>query len=174
MNLTHPEESAWIVDEVQKLSVFQKAKTVAAFFPLKAEPDISPLLSIIIQTKKLLLPLVTSDTTMHFVEIKDLTQELQTGHFGIQEPLAKLPMWQKEIDLFLVPGKRFSRDGARHGHGKGYYDRLLVKYPHSYKVGLAFSTQIRSPSLKLTDHDIKMNYILATEFRNKDTSNEQS
>ena len=33
----------------------------------------------------------------------------------------------EELDLVMVPGVGFSRDGGRMGNGQGYYDRLLEK-----------------------------------------------
>lgn len=161
------DQSQWINDEVKKIEAFQKAKVVAAFFPLPNEPDIRPLLQEIISTKTLLLPRVYSSTEMYFVKISNLDQDLTKGAFGILEPNPTDP-WEFPIDLFIVPGVRFSRDGGRKGHGKGYYDRFLSKYPQAYKIGVAFSSQIENKPLQLKPHDIKMNYIVAPDKSTKD------
>jgi len=162
------EQSRWIINETLKLEVFQKANIIAAFFPLPNEPQIEPLLKEIMAMKTLLLPRVSSETEMDFVMISDLEKDLVKGAFGILEPASNLSPWNKSIDLFIVPGVRFSRDGGRIGHGKGYYDRFLLKYPHAYKIGVCFSSQIENKPLSLQPHDVKMNYIVAPDNSTKD------
>lgn len=59
--------------------------------------------------------------------------ELVVGKWKIQEP--PKDRWgepgkevaPEELDLVMVPGVGFSRDGGRMGNGQGYYDRLLEK-----------------------------------------------
>lgn len=156
-------ESKWIINEIKKLKEFQEAPVIAAFFPLLSEPDIKPLLKELIATKTLLLPRIKENSEMDFVAISSLDHDLTEGHFGILEPLASLPAWSDSIALFIVPGVRFSRDGGRVGHGKGYYDRFLPKHPNAYKIGVAFSTQIENKPILLKPHDVKMNYIVALD-----------
>jgi 5-formyltetrahydrofolate cyclo-ligase len=48
-----------------------------------------------------------------------------------------------QIDLFVVPGLGFTRDGKRLGRGGGYYDATLrAASARSRRVGLAFGDQI--------------------------------
>jgi 5-formyltetrahydrofolate cyclo-ligase len=81
----------------------------------------------------------------HLQSWKDLS--LRT--LGILEPLADLRQRQERwldvsrIDACLLPGVAFDRWGARLGHGKGYYDRLLAKArPEACRIALAFECQI--------------------------------
>ena len=66
---------------------------------------------------------------------------------------------------FLVPGTKFNWDGSRQGHGKGYYDRYLAKFPNADKAGIATPAQISETPLEQKDTDIKMNTIIACRDR---------
>ena len=49
----------------------------------------------------------------------------------------------EDIELFVVPGLGFSRDGKRLGRGGGYYDATLkAASERSRRVGLGFSDQV--------------------------------
>lgn len=57
--------------------------------------------------------------------------------FGMLEPDPTLPVVAPEqIDIVLVPGLAFGRDGSRLGFGGGYYDRFLPTTT-AHRVGIA-------------------------------------
>ncbi len=156
-----PQESRWIVQAIQSFEPFRNATKVAAFYPLPGEPDIRPILRNLAEEKRLLLPLTSENGQMEFVEVSDLEKDLVEGRFHVREPKKELPTYSGDIPFALVPGTRFSRDGGRHGHGKGYYDRFLARHPETLKCGVAFSFQVSENSLERKPHDIPMNYIVA-------------
>ncbi|KAK8788522.1 hypothetical protein V5799_021703 [Amblyomma americanum] len=68
------------------------------------------------------------------------------------------------IDLLVVPAVAFTPQGARLGHGKGYYDiyyaRCLKSLAHKpYTLGVCFSQQI-VPSVPLDEHDMVVDEVL--------------
>ena len=45
--------------------------------------------------------------------------------------------------LFLIPGVAFDESGGRLGRGVGWYDRLLARFSHASRCGLAFALQVQ-------------------------------
>jgi 5-formyltetrahydrofolate cyclo-ligase len=65
-----------------------------------------------------------------------------------------------ELDLVVVPGVGFSRDGARMGSGQGYYDRLLERVrPDCPLVGLCYECQLFD-ELVVSPHDVFMDKVV--------------
>ena len=74
--------------------------------------------------KKIVLPKVISDCEMELREYNG-DADLEVGSFGIKEPCGKLFTDYEDIDVAVIPGMAFDKDGNRLGRGKGYYDRFL-------------------------------------------------
>ncbi|XP_072258613.1 5-formyltetrahydrofolate cyclo-ligase isoform X2 [Pyxicephalus adspersus] len=71
------------------------------------------------------------------------------------------------LDLVLVPGLGFDKEGHRLGRGKGYYDTFLERCNQQlsakpYTIALAFQEQLCT-SIPVTDSDFKIDEILFTE-----------
>jgi len=64
------------------------------------------------------------------------------------------------IQLVLVPGMVFDRQGGRIGFGGGYFDRLLPRMPQAKYMALAFSEQIHDEQLPSEVHDVPMHAII--------------
>ncbi len=100
------------------------------------------------------------DKRIQMIEIQDF-KELQPGSYGILEPPyeAKRRGDPKAVDLLVVPGVAFDREGRRLGRGEGYFDRLLREAGQAYKIGFAFREQIveRVPS---EIHDVQVDEVL--------------
>src|SRR5262249_4115256 len=95
--------------------------------------------------------------------------DLAIGMYKILEPgteMRHLPERQvpvHELDLIMVPGVAFSRDGARMGHGQGYYDQLLEHArADAPLVALAFECQL-FPDIPTQAHDVFMDKIITEQ-----------
>lgn len=147
--------------EIHDIPGYRNSRNIAAFYPLKGEPNIMPILEELAMEGRLLLPRCESDCDMNFYKVSNLKKDLQKGHFGIMEPKDNLEPFDGEIPIFLVPGTKFNWDGSRKGHGKGYYDRFLSKHPKAYKAGIATPKQIADEPLEQKETDVKMDVIIA-------------
>lgn len=75
--------------------------------------------------------------------IENLDNDLIKHKYGMFEPKDSCPDYSPEkIQLILVPGLAFDRNGYRIGYGKGFYDRFLPSCPNAITVGIAFQLQI--------------------------------
>jgi 5-formyltetrahydrofolate cyclo-ligase len=69
------------------------------------------------------------------------------------------------MDLLIVPGLAFDRNGYRLGYGKGYYDRFIAnKKSLFFSMGLAFEFQLLDNDLPHCDFDQKIDAV-TTEKR---------
>ena len=84
------------------------------------------------------------------------------GSFGIREPVAHSPFVDPSlIDVVLVPGLAFTRDGRRMGYGGGFYDNLLPKLREDcVRVGVCFDEQLVD-DLPCEDRDERVDVVVA-------------
>lgn len=80
--------------------------------------------------------------------------------WNVEEPSNGGTLEPTAIDMVLVPGLAFSRDGYRAGYGKGFYDRFLKKCRSDCrKIGLSFFEPIES-IVDTHVGDVKVNAII--------------
>lgn len=101
---------------------------------------------------------------MIFRQIVQFNQ-LESVYSGLLEPIEavtkEVPL--NHIDLLIVPGVAFTKEGYRLGFGGGYYDRLLLKY-NGKKISLAFESQIVS-ELPIEPHDLPVSKIMTAKLK---------
>ncbi|MCE5300260.1 MAG: 5-formyltetrahydrofolate cyclo-ligase [Spirochaetia bacterium] len=87
--------------------------------------------------------------------------EMSPGAFRIMEPKKKRFLRKcSRLDLIIVPGIAFDRNGNRIGFGKGYFDKFMAKVPKTtVKVALAFSAQMVK-AIPSQIHDVGVDYIV--------------
>jgi 5-formyltetrahydrofolate cyclo-ligase len=107
--------------------------------------------------KQIVVPRVEGDI-MRFYDYDPAT--MQTGAFGIEEPMGDTEIDPAAIDLIIVPARAFTTKGDRLGRGGGYYDKYMSREGFAaYKIGIAFSCQIFD-SLPTLPHDIVVDEVI--------------
>ncbi len=129
-----------ICNDIQADGLWRAAGTVLLYCALPDEVDLQELMENGRRSgKRVLLPVVNGDDLL----VREYSGEdsLQTGAFGIKEPVGPDFTNLGEIELVLVPGMAFDGQGHRLGRGKGYYDRLLPRLGKAYRMGVCFPFQ---------------------------------
>lgn len=83
---------------------------------------------------------------------------LRLGAFHIEEPQGDEVADVSDIELIVVPGVAYDRQGNRVGRGKGYYDRLLAT-SRAVKVGLAYDFQMVD-DIEAEPHDVRVDVVI--------------
>lgn len=134
---------------------WQAAGAILFYAPLPAEPDIWPLLLESLEPGKMVcLPRYSPQTGTYWpARISNPLNDLTLGPLGTREPSARCELVPlAHVDLVLVPGLAFDRQGHRLGRGKGHYDRMLAGFD-GLTCGVAFEEQVVE-SIPSRDHDI--------------------
>lgn len=167
---------------------YKKARRISIYLSTENEVDTRPIVkySLEVAGKQCYIPYVMKkvvkgyETRMVMVALESMKEydELPVNHYGIKEPkqiedidsssMAKPNDDKNDLDLVIVPGVAFSRDGNRLGHGKGYYDEFLSFWSRTrsngppYSIGLAFSEQLVDDTLASQTHDYTLNEVMSS------------
>jgi 5-formyltetrahydrofolate cyclo-ligase len=152
------------------LDAFKQATSILLYVSFRSEVDTRRYLDDVIKlNKKLVLPAVDSKhRKLNLYEVRDIS-ELEPGYMGILEPRAidGMSVTLKDIDLVIIPGTGFDRNGNRLGYGGGYYDKLLSYESkqlsgvdkHITTIALAFEEQV-GDDIPAEPHDINVDMIV--------------
>lgn len=115
--------------------------------------------------KKIVVPMVLKGEKKRMIAslITDLKTETSLGPYGILQPKKqyKRQVPRERIDLVVVPGLAFDKQGHRLGRGGGYYDKFLATLPALIpRIGLAFDFQVIK-SLPFFSHDISVTRVIS-------------
>ena len=69
----------------------------------------------------------------------------------------------KDIDLIIMPGVAFTKQGDRMGYGGGYYDKLLSKASDKLVTIAPVLQEFIFDEIPIEAHDIPMDYVVADE-----------
>ena len=150
-------ESQTICEKLLADKAFMEATVILAYMPLPDEVDVMPAIQDALKLgKKVAVPRVEEPQKMHFYYLDDdveLNTQVEAGYYGISEPKTSGKQFCSGDDfdsvLVLVPGRAFSKNGARLGRGKGFYDVFLKQLQEEcssagkkvYTIGVCFFCQ---------------------------------
>ena len=131
-------ESVRIMQKLSEHPDFHRAEIVMLYASLPDEVQTLEFIGEWRNRKRIILPTVVGDDIVPVELIAG--SGMVEGDFHILEP--ENNPYEGPIDLIVVPGMAFDRQGHRLGRGKGYYDRFLIKYPEVKTIGICFSFQL--------------------------------
>ncbi len=152
---------------------YQSAKTVLWYVHCRSEVQTMPaLVEALAGDKRVVVPYCTVDEEgckqLGLWWLKGI-EELQPGMWNILEP--PRPRWSDadrqvaidELDVVMVPGVAFDKQGGRLGNGAGYYDRLLGKVrPDTVLAAVSYQSQLLQ-EVVMEHHDIYMDVVITED-----------
>jgi len=160
------ELSRAICEKFVALPEYASARTVMLYVDVRTEVRTRDYLATALtHAKTIVVPWCNDQGELELFRLLSM-DDLAIGMYKILEPnpeLRNLPDRQvpvSALDLVMVPGVAFTREGARMGHGKGYYDKLLEHArPDAPLVALAFECQL-FPEIPTQEHDVFMDKVI--------------
>ncbi|MDP3765419.1 MAG: 5-formyltetrahydrofolate cyclo-ligase [Nanoarchaeota archaeon] len=154
------EKSKKIENNLFNLKQYKNSKTIVFFVSFNSEVHTHEMIRKSLKNKTIIVPKVVHHKLEPSVII-DFDNLIQ-GKFGILEPIETMKIAYKNIDLVLVPGIVFDKEGHRIGYGFGYYDKFLAKVTKAIKVGMAFDFQVVEKIPKEM-HDVPVDLVVTEE-----------
>lgn len=160
-----PELSRRIFARVFASQPYLQARKILMYASVQSEVStLESIVTAIDDSKQVFVPRC-SGSLLELFRITDVA-ELAPGSFGIPEPplavreRADRAGHIRDMELAIVPGVAFGRDGSRLGNGRGYFDRLFREnVGTTLRVGIAFECQMFD-SLPVEEHDIGMDAVV--------------
>lgn len=157
----YQDKSQQLRKTIQQWQAYQQAEHILLYSPTPSELDIMPLAR---QADKFFYLSRTwkknKDLSLHRL---DDSGKLERHPYGYQQPRSDSPIIIPDIiDMVLVPGLIFDRQGGRLGYGGGYYDRLLSRMPRATLAATVLADLCLDafPVGIIEEHDIAMHYII--------------
>lgn len=169
-------ESKLIAQKVFEHERYRSAKSVSIFLNMPSgEIDTSLIVEHIFRSGKTCYVPCCNPESMQMLRLQGIDDfhSLKRNSWGIPEP--SLEEGRENaidsadgLDLVIIPGMAFDRDGNRIGYGKGYYDRFLKDIfamaardgkPHAFTMAIRMSAQLVD-KVPTEETDVKPNVII--------------
>ncbi len=142
-----------LVKKLTETQIYQQAKNIMIFYPLKDEINLLSLLKD--KSKKFFLPKIDGTNLLccPFSE----TTPLKQSSFKTMEPLTP-PCEKNSTDIIIVPALCCDINNYRLGYGGGFYDRFLKDYKGHTIVCLP--KELIVDTVYPENHDIKIDMVI--------------
>ena len=168
------EVSAKAVARFLELPEYKNAHTIMWYIDCRSELRTKPelLAEVAKGEKKIIVPYCTEDENGYNklgLWWMESLEEMVVGKWDILEP--PKDMWGNptkeveagDLDLVMVPGVGFDRNGGRMGNGQGYYDRLLEKVrADAPLIAMGYESQLFDNVL-VAPHDVYMDKVVTED-----------
>ena len=145
--------------QVMRMDCYRTARTVMAYAAVRGELSMRRIMEDIRASGRLLaLPRCGESGDMDAFIVTEQRQ-LRRGAYGIWEPDETCPPIEPDdMDLILVPGTAFDRQGDRLGQGGGYYDRYLAQ-TRAVRIGVCHDFALLD-AVPTQAHDARMDGVV--------------
>ena len=157
----HLQYSLDAVKHIQAHPVYQQARVVGLYHPIKNELNI---LSLLEDQKTFLLPVVDEDQ-MHYHLFKN-GDTLTKSTLQILEPKDN-PVMDDTLELIIVPALAVSKDGHRIGYGKGFFDKFIQTHAHIKTLTVVLDFQVIE-KLPVEKHDQHIQTVIVLKGEHHD------
>ena len=135
------EKSKIIKEKLFSSPEFKKAKTICFFVSFNSKVNTYEMIKESIDQGKTICVPIATDHKLILSKINNFDELNKKSKYGILEPQEINEMPKDNVDIIIVPGTVFDKEGHRIGYGKGYYDGLLKEYKR-LSIGICFDLQI--------------------------------
>ncbi len=168
-------KEAAIAVRVEQLPQYRQARVVATYVGVKSEVGTRSLIEGRLARGEPTAVVYRKDGDLALALIQSI-DELVPASFGLLEPIPSVATDPErrclpaDVDLFLVPGLAFDREGGRIGYGKGYYDRLLgAARPGAIFLALAFEGQMVE-DVPMLSYDVPVHLVMTERATHRPTA----
>ncbi|MDF1566100.1 MAG: 5-formyltetrahydrofolate cyclo-ligase [Deltaproteobacteria bacterium] len=151
-----------VIRHLTDASFFEGARTIGIYAAVRGEVPLEPLFAHL-GAQRLAYPRMEPGSRTLSFWVLEPGAALVPGPFEIPTPPPgrSLPVPLDALDLILVPGVAFDREGNRLGQGGGYYDATLPETP-AIRVGVAHGFQILE-ALPRDAHDAPVDHLVTPD-----------
>lgn len=134
--------SAMVEDRLFDIPFLARARTVMAFSSFGSEVCTDGIIGRLHDRgQRIVLPVVAGGDLEPVVFRPG--DAIRRTSYGANEPVSAERASVSAIDVVIVPGLAFDRQGYRIGYGGGFYDRFLPRLdPRALRVGVAYHYQL--------------------------------
>ncbi|XP_045624031.2 5-formyltetrahydrofolate cyclo-ligase [Procambarus clarkii] len=168
-------QSVVVQEKLWQHELYKKSQRLSIFLSMNDEIQTEPILRHALEAgKTCYIPRYDSKSTyMDMVRLHSWEEyeSLPVTKWQIKQPplseQCETALSSGGLDLILIPGLAFTKEGHRMGRGRGYYDRYLTRCRASQinapsTVALAFSEQI-FPEIPTEDTDMLIDIVLSAD-----------